>query len=164
MLKHWLAHLHYAGLVVAASVISLWLTSCGSGSSSGLCPSVGTNGVLANCSNRTVPPAALIITSGPLPAGVVGEIYNTSLFQASGGTGGYMWSWAAAPDSSLPPGLGLKRLALTPPGQGNQAYISGDPTAAGTYLVLITVTDFGSPPQRANANYKIVIVPSPPPP
>lgn len=162
MLKHWLAHLH-AGLVVAAGImISLSLTSCGS--SSGPCPSIGTEGALANCSNRTVPPAPLIITSGPLPAGVVGEAYNTSLFQASGGTGGYMWSWAAAPGSSLPPGLDLKRLALTPPGQGNQGYISGNPTAAGTYLVVITVTDFGSPPQRANATYKISIAPSPPPP
>jgi hypothetical protein len=162
MLKHWLAHLHYAGLVVAASVISLWLTSCGS--SGGPCPSINTDGVLANCTNRTVPPAPLIITSSPLPSGVVGEAYHTSLFQASGGTGGYMWSWAAAPGSLLPPGLGLKRLVLTPPGQGNQAYISGNPTAAGTYLVVITVTDFGSPPQRANATYKIVIAPPPPPP
>ncbi len=162
MLKYRLTRLHYAGLVLGAGMISLWLASCGS--SSGVCPSIGTDGVLANCSNRMVPPAPLIITSGPLPGGVVGEAYNTSLFQASGGTGGYTWSWAAAAGSSLPPGLSLKRLVLTPPGQGNQAYISGNPAAAGTYLVIVTVTDFGSPSQRANATYKIIIAPSPPPP
>jgi hypothetical protein len=166
MLKYWLAHLHPAVLVVGTLVVSIWLTSCSS-SSSGLCPtapSIGPTGVLANCSNRTGPPAPLIVTSGPLPGGVVGEAYNTSLFQASGGTGGYTWSWAAAAGSSLPPGLSLMRLVLTPPGQGNQAYISGDPTAAGTYLVILTVTDFGYPSQRANATYKITIAPSPPPP
>lgn len=163
MQKYRLSLLPYAVLVVWAAMISLWFTSCGS--SSVLCPSTNTDGILANCSNHTAPPPVrLSITSTPLPAGVVGEAYNTSQFQATGGTGGYVWSWGASPGSSLPPGLELRRLVLTPPGQGNQAYISGNPTAAGSYFVILTVTDFGSPPQSAEATYKIVIAPSPPPP
>ena len=159
MLQYWIPRLRYAKGVIGAVVILLWLASCSSSSSS-LCPSgspVATNGILANCSNHVTAP--LSITSVGLPAGVVGNAYKTSLFQASGGTGGYMWSWSAAAGSSLPPGLSLVRLALTPPGQGDQAYITGTPTVAGTYHVVVSVTDFGSPPQHTVANYAIVISP-----
>src|SRR5215469_904466 len=56
---------------------------------------------------------------------------------ATGGVPPYTWSWAPAPNSSLPPGLNV--LVGSPPG------IYGEPTMAGTYNVAVTVTDSGSP-------------------
>src|SRR5579872_2899561 len=57
--------------------------------------------------------AALTITTGSLPAGVVGAAYSASL-AASGGTGSYNWSISSG---SLPTGLAL-----------NGANIAGSPT------------------------------------
>ena len=119
----------------------------------------------------TAPPA-LAITSGLLPGGTVGSaysprrvrvcfrgrcryiiVYNFPLL-ASGGVGNYTWGWAAAPGSSVPPGLSLA---------GN--LISGTPPigSVGTYNVVVTVTDGGSPSAQAHAAYAITIVNPPPP-
>lgn len=68
---------------------------------------------------------ALAITSGAPPSGTQGVAYNGSQGfspSASGGTAPYMWSWAAAAGSSLPPGLSLST---------STGAISGTPTAAG---------------------------------
>jgi hypothetical protein len=129
----------------------------------------------------TVPPA-LTITSGPPPNGTVGSSYNPhqvrvcvewgpvgrclqwkfetrSFFplSATGGveTTGVSWSWAAAPGSSLPPGLTIA---------SGSSEITGTPTGStGTYNVVITVTDTGTPPAQSNANYSITIaLPAPP--
>ena len=102
------------------------------------------------------PPARPLITSGAPPSGTVGFPYGIGgqvgfSPTASGGVQPYNWGWAAASGSSLPPGLTLNNLG-----------ISGQPTAAGTYNVIVTVTDSQSPPQHASANYSITIAPMAP--
>jgi hypothetical protein len=116
----------------------------------------------------------LTITSGPLPPGTMGRQYGqphgrsrATYFQltASGGTGSTSWSWAAAPGSSIPPGLTCCDLFLgSPPNpiQDVSGAIYGPPTTAGTYHVVVTVKDSGSP-ALVSADYDIVIDYPPPP-
>ena len=107
---------------------------------------------------------ALEITSGPPPSGTVGKKYDVHCLEithclplvfgfvltASGGVQPYSWSWAAAPGSSLPPGLGLSSTGL----------IGGTPSAAGSYNVIVTVTDSESPAVHVSANYTIMFTTS----
>src|SRR6202046_611062 len=125
----------------------------------------------------------LAITSGAPPAGTEGIVYNSRRGQeclrtepgcfcrgipgdgtvcftvlsgftltASGGVSPYNWTWAPSPNSSLPPGMSL-----------NQAVIAGTPTAAGTFNVVVTVTDSAAPPSHESATYSITIAPPAPP-
>ena len=91
---------------------------------------------------------ALVITSGTPPAGITGEAYGNGGFSltASGGSAPYSWNWAPAQGSSLPPGLTL-----------SNGLISGTPTAAGTYNVIVTVADSQSPAAQTSTNYAITI-------
>jgi hypothetical protein len=84
-----------------------------------------------------------ITTTGPLPNGTVGVPYSFSSFTASGGTGGYTWSF-----TGLPPGI-------TPSG----ANISGTPTTAvgSPFDVLVKVTD--SEGESVFASYTIAVSP-----
>ncbi len=111
---------------------------------------------------------AIAITSAALPGGTVGSqysprrvcrgyrcftLYGFSLL-ASEGLGNFTWAWAAAPGSSLPPGLSLT---------GN--VIGGTPPvgSVGSYHVIVTATDGGTPAAQANFPYTISIVnPAPP--
>jgi hypothetical protein len=84
--------------------------------------------------------APLEASSGPgfSPASV-GVPYETPLDRTvSGGTPPYIWTWAAAPNSALPAGLGI-----APGGNGVSSYISGIPSAAGNYQIVLTVNDSG---------------------
>jgi hypothetical protein len=118
-------------------------------------------------------PTTLTITSGAPPNGTVGVNYGgTHILKghqftgfplsATGGVPGYTWSGAAAQGSSLPPGLQISDLYL---GGGSTRcclyvlVISGTPTASGTYDVVVTVTDSGSPPAQTSADYMIAINP-----
>jgi hypothetical protein len=118
-------------------------------------------------------PTTLTITSGSPPDGTVGVNYGGAHtlkghqytgfpLSATGGVPSYTWSWAAAQDSSLPPGLQISDLYL---GGGSTRcclyvlIISGTPTVAGTYNVIVTVTDSGSPPAQTSADYAIAINP-----
>ena len=117
-------------------------------------------------------PGELLITSGPLPGGLVGFPYGGHHFVgqwqfygfplgAAAGTPPYSWSWAAAPGSSLPPGLNVGSILL---GGCSLAcvrvdIVGGTPTVAGTYDVVVTVTDSATPPGKGSANYTIVINP-----
>src|SRR5215470_10924011 len=103
-------------LVLAISGLSL-LVACGGGT--------GT---------PPPPPSALKITSAAPASGMVGVNYRGFTPAALGGSPPYNWSWAAAPGSSLPPGLYF----------GNSG-IYGAPIAAGTYNVVVTVKDSASP-------------------
>jgi Galactose oxidase, central domain/Kelch motif len=126
----------------------------------------------------------LTITSGPLPDGIVGQQYGTlhsltisttgnrvrgKFFQlsASGGTGQYRWSWAAAPSSSLPPHMGCCQATFGTqiPMINYTVYdaVTGTPIAPGTYQVIVTVNDSGTPPAITSANYTININDPPPP-
>ena len=118
----------------------------------------------------------LQITSGSPPDGTVGVVYGTREghapcvmgspgchcvliglniyycykpsfpLTAAGGVQPYTWTWIAATNSSLPPGLTL-----------SHASINGTPTEAGSYNVIVTVTDSATPAAQANANYTITI-------
>src|SRR5580704_1293827 len=107
----------------------------------------------------------LAITSGALPKGTVGVQYFIHcsepapcdptvgfVLTASGGVAPYSWSWTSAPGSSVPPGLSLASKGL----------ITGIPATAGTYNVIVTVSDSETPAAENSANYTILIVPPPP--
>ncbi len=80
----------------------------------------------------------LVLTppSLPLPTGVQGLNYPTTVtFSASGGSGtGYTWSIVAA--NPLPPGLGLSAASGT-----STSITAGPPTTAGTYPFTVKLTD-----------------------
>jgi len=101
------------------------------------------------------PVQPLVITSATPPAGATQIAYGASgsgfSLTASGGKAPYVWSWAAAAGSLLPPGLNV-----------TSGSISGTPTTAGSYNVIVTVTDSESPAVQTSANYSIVISPLPP--
>jgi WD40 repeat protein len=164
---------------VSAGTITYSLNCTGAGGAASHSASVTAN---------NPPPAPLTITAGTPPAGTVTVLYDRRFvcyqflgrfclhsevrdgfpLSASGGTGAYTWTWAAATRSSLPPGLGIairhyhlcffNHCFLVP-----VTTIAGTPTLAGTYNVVVTVTDSASPPAHASANYTI-IVSNPPPP
>jgi hypothetical protein len=81
-----------------------------------------------------------------------------------GGVPPYTWHWASAPGSSLPPGL---HMALGTYHRYNWCggatptilAILGTPLAAGTYNVVVTVTDSASPPAQTTGNYSITVNP-----
>ena len=126
--------------------------------------------------------AQLAITPGNPPSGTAGDVYNPETsryvrcapgsngcicryglclkrvvtppftFMATGGVSPYSWTWTPATNSPLPPGLILTK-----------AVISGTPTSPGSYDVVVTVTDSGSPAAQMSANYTIAIGLPPPP-
>jgi len=116
-------------------------------------------------------PGTLAITSGAPPNGAVGSPYGGthsisghsftgSPLTATGGTPSYTWSWTAAQGSSLPPGLSPTLLYISGGSTRCCVYvlaIAGTPTTAGTYNVIVTVTDSASPPAHVNASYTINI-------
>lgn len=112
------------------------------------------------------PPSPLTITSDVPPAGTAQVLYGGGatgfLLTASGGMPPYKWSWTAAMGSSLP--LGLSIITNTD-GSGS---ITGIPVTAGSYVVVVTVSDSQSPPVQKSANYTVIvtldILSGPPPP
>jgi hypothetical protein len=128
-------------------------------------------------------PSNLTITSGPLPAGTDGKAYGTlhnvlgtrgvplkGVFFAlteSGGVGNPTWSWAAAPGSSLPPGLNCCDLSLGmqfPPIRALvRNAISGTPSQPGSFSVIVSVSTAGPPAGQASMAYVVTINPPPPP-
>ena len=121
-------------------------------------------------------PQALTINPSTPPTGVAGQIYDvfcnlTSChsgfhLNASGGIPPYHWSWAPAQGSSLPPGLRLVPLSAVCPLNfrvlGGPA-ICGTPSAAGIFLVILTVTDSGSPANQTSVP-RTFLISNPPPP
>jgi hypothetical protein len=103
----------------------------------------------------TINAATIAITSPPPPAGNPGYTYFGSsvgyALSAAGGVTPYKWSWAAAVGSSLPPGLSVSTNA------DNTGSISGTPTMAGSYNVVVTVADSQSPASKFSSNYTISI-------
>lgn len=117
--------------------------------------------------------ASLTITSGAPPSGRIGRIYDFHCTQiplcnvfvagfplsAAGGVPPYSWSWAGAAGSSIPPGLSLHVAGGNFGGCLNVAApaICGTPTTAGTYRVIVAVSDSGNPPNHASATYSITV-------
>ena len=80
----------------------------------------------------TVNAGVSITSSATLPNGYQNSPYAGATLTATGGTNtGFKWTWAADTGSSLPAGLVLSQGGL----------ISGTPTTAGTFHVVITATD-----------------------
>ena len=92
-----------------------------------------------------ISPVTLAISTSALPSGTQNSGYSAAL-QAFGGTGTYAWSISSG---ALPAGLSLA------PATG---VISGTPTASGNSSFKATVTDTGSPAQKATATINISIV------
>ncbi|HSK46261.1 MAG TPA: putative Ig domain-containing protein, partial [Candidatus Binatia bacterium] len=93
------------------------------------------------------PPATLAITTsnGPLPAGISGVTYTTSL-NSFGGNAPVTW---AIISGGLPPGLTLDSLT---------GIISGTPTASGLFSFSVSLTDTSVPsPSVAFRNLSITI-------
>src|SRR5215467_7075074 len=113
----------------------------------GLFVSAGCGGG-SSVTTSSPPPQPLTITSVAPPSGTTGTVYAGSgfLLTASGGKGSYSWSWAPASGSTFPPGLNL-----------SNATISGTPTQANTYNVVITVADSQTPPAHTSNPYTITI-------
>ncbi len=80
-----------------------------------------------NCLVRL--PRPLMITTAASPGGNVGTAYNQTL-AVDGGVPGYVWSLNPA-SNPLPVGLTLTETGI----------ISGTPTAAGTSMIIVDVTD-----------------------
>lgn len=140
-----------------------------------------TNASISGMSNSidVMKAGSLVITSAPPPNGVVGIKYGgpisfaekgcNALFlgwqpTATEGSAPYQWSWSAAPGSSIPPGLKDSKETYTCGGSTrccttvlSPPLINGSPTAAGTYNVIVTVTDSASPTNKVSAAYTIVI-------
>jgi|SRR5271165_1866544 len=99
-------------------------------------------------------PQPLTITSAVLPLANLKEAYGGSAgfsVTAAGGVAPYRWTWAAAADSSLPPGL---KLFSNADGTGT---ILGVPTNSGPYGVMITVTDSASPAMHKTETYILTV-------
>jgi uncharacterized protein YdaL len=90
----------------------------------------------------TVRPAPLLIVSASLPSGKVNQPYSTPV-TAMGGTAPYVWS-----ASKLPAGVAINTTT---------GVLSGKPTKAGTYNVLVTVRDAASPAQSSNASLVLLV-------
>jgi hypothetical protein len=146
---------------------SALLAGCGGGSGGG--------------SNSMSGSQTLMITSAAPPGGAVATQYDASVgpscmegspncvcipastravcniaehgyqLAATGGTMPYSFKWAAATGSALPPALTLSAAGL----------IDGSPTAAGSYKVVVTVSDASNPPAQADANYTVMVAPAP---
>jgi hypothetical protein len=84
---------------------------------------------------------ALAIATTSLADGTVGSPYAQSL-TASGGLTPYLWV-----GGEPPPGLVL----------GQDGALSGTPTAAGTYTVVMSVVDDSAPTQVVDASFPLVI-------
>jgi hypothetical protein len=131
----------------------------------------GAGGSASQSASVTGNAPALRITSGTPPSGIAGVLYGErhvvhgpqgtligTFFQLNASTG-VVWSWAAAPGSSLPPGLTCCTVTLT--GYPRIIYrlggaIFGVPTATGTYHIVVTAS-VTSPAAQVSATYTIVI-------
>ena len=91
-------------------------------------------------------PNNLILSSTPLPAGLINTAYQSTQLQATGGSGVYAWS-----ATGLPPGLTLNSTT---------GILSGTPTVAGTYTASITAVD-GSPARNSGTQTYTIVIAAP---
>lgn len=145
---------------VTSGSLPAGLSMASSGAITGTPSAVGTSSFKVTASDAygdsaagsfsiTVNYPQLTVTTGSLPTGYVGTSYPSTTLAATGGSNsGYSWTWAAATGSSLPGGLSLSSAGV----------ISGKPTTAGTYSVVVTVKDSAS--NTANATLSVTVDPA----
>lgn len=133
-------------------------------------------------SGTVTAPADLKITSGNPRNGTVGVRYDQRTVRicvfvmncfnvteygfplaASGGISPYTWSWVAASGSMLPQGLDVVNKAVGCGFRYAPPCIVGTPSEPGTFNVVVTLTDAGTPSVQGSANYTITIALPPPP-
>ena len=119
------------GDIAMASVVALGISWTGGGS----------GGTIIG----TPPPNPLSLDTTSLPAWTINRVYPNTTMNASGGTGGYLWS-----ATGLPPSLSIN---------ARTGVISGTPTTANTYSVDVTVGD--SIGERVTTTYSLRINPVP---
>ena len=110
-------------------------------------PTIGFLGafLLAGCGGGGDDQAQQVaISASAPPAGMTGVAYPDFGFSASGGSGTYAWTETGA----LPPGLSLSR----------KGQLSGLPTTAGTYSVVVTATDAHASSVSGSASVRITII------
>jgi Putative Ig domain/Galactose oxidase, central domain/Kelch motif len=132
----------------------------------------------------------LTVASGTPPGGVVGfpyssqtlivcadcagvgpgidmqpESFNFFALNSTGGVGNQppSFTWSAQPGSALPPGLSIQPLSACCALGIGAWEIAGTPSQAGTYKVVVTATDSGSPAASASTNYTLIMAPAQPP-
>lgn len=93
----------------------------------------------------------IAISTASLPAVGVGTAYAPPNLAATGGAAPYIWSWAAATGSQLPPGVILSTSGA----------ISGTPTSTGSFSVLLTVKDSAAVQLTTNKPFTINVVTGP---
>lgn len=154
-----------SGIPTTVSVSNVVVTFRDSGN-----PPISLNVSISITINPTLPFTSTL-SSGAPPTGTVGVPYachwwsgyrcllgGLNLGGATGGMQPYVFSWAPATGSSLPPGLSLVS-ASDGCGAWCSAKITGRPTMVGTYNFLVTVTDSELPPKQVSANYTITVAP-----
>jgi hypothetical protein len=94
----------------------------------------------------TIRPGPFSFAGGAFPSGNVGVVYVDYGPPPKGGTTPYQF---AVVSGSVPPGLTFY----------SNGSMTGTPTTAGTYTLLVQATDSSIPPQTATATYTITINP-----
>ena len=176
-------------LTAGTATFSATLETVGSGTQTITATDTTTSSITGSLSISVTAATELAITSGTPPGGTVGARYDPHIIQvcnifthichpsvvfgfplrATGGVSPYTWSWAAAAGSSLPAGLSVANpgsLSCPPTGGifgSRPGCIFGTPTKPGTFNVVLTLTDSGTPSVQTSANYTITINPPPPP-
>jgi uncharacterized protein (TIGR03437 family) len=97
--------------------------------------------------NVTAAGGLLIATASPLATGTVGVAYSQHV-SAAGGTAPYK-SWAVLDPNDLPPGISLTS------GDNQTAILTGTPTATGTFMFTVQVSD--STNATASARFSLTI-------
>jgi hypothetical protein len=86
------------------------------------------------------PPLPLSVTTSTLASGTVGAVYPNQTMAATGGVPPYTWS-----ATGLPGGLAMSSAGV----------LGGTPTAAGTFIVAVQVTDSAAAQTSKNLNLTI---------
>lgn len=113
----------------------------------------GGNVVCSPCTSSFCASLPVCVRTFVLPCRETRQVFTGFTFTATGGVPPYSWS-----ASSLPPGLNMN---------SQNGEITGTPTpastTAGTYNVVVTVNDSGTPPAPISGTFPIVIKNPPPP-
>ncbi|MCU1392489.1 MAG: autotransporter protein [Ilumatobacteraceae bacterium] len=136
----WSASALPAGLAIGPSTGAITGTPTAAGTFAVVVSARDAVGAMASRSLSLTIAPALAITTATLPAGQAGASYPSTAVQSSGGTAAYQWS-----ASGLPVGLSMDTTGS----------LSGTPTTAGTYTVVVQVTDAMS--ATASATYTLTV-------
>jgi hypothetical protein len=96
-----------------------------------------------------VVPGPLVTPNMALSNGKVGQTYQDFINNTSGGTPGFTFTLAGG---TFPPGLNLQT-------QYGAGMVTGIPTAAGTYVFTVNVSDSGQPVKSSTTHVTLTVAP-----